>query len=73
MAEKLSLEYLVLFSHSFALTMIPLLTMEFPLNLSVFFFCKLISTPFLDQLLRIRYQLVDYAKFENSCVHICPL
>lgn len=30
-----------------------------------FFFCKLISTPFLDQLLRIRYQLVDYAKFEN--------
>ena len=64
MAEKLSLEYLVLFSHSFALKMIPLLTMEFPLNVSVFF-CKLISTPFLDQLLRIRYQLVDYAKFEN--------
>jgi len=28
-------------------------------------FFKLITTPFLDQLLRIRYQLVDYAKFEN--------
>lgn len=64
-------ENCVSISHSFSLTMIPLLTMEVASKCFSLFFFKLRTTPFLDQLLRIRHQLVGYAKFENILIHLC--